>query len=319
MGTLSPDGANELQRSSTFSSYEVAHETNQVEKDLEMTRLGGKRMPKSHALMAKLPSRHLLSTAAAATLCTGVVCGVNSACKVVNGVVNGAAKCQCRGGYVTQGKRCVVNVVDASKFKKAIAAATANDVIIIRASFNVSSTIKIEKSLRFQTSVSGVTIGFTGASPPLTTYGIRVFGTSKLKVSFRGLTFDGFNIDRTLVHHLTLSLLIALYSNLYMASSVQKVFCHFSCVKEWTGATWMITWHPKAHIKHAARLPDARGGREMLKRMCLPCTCVKHMCTLCVQLYVCVCVCVCVHARVRRARVVCACMRVRVRVRGGQG
>eukprot|EP00897_Mesotaenium_endlicherianum_P004906 jgi/Mesen1/4443/ME000225S03428 len=90
-------------------------------------------------------------------------------------------------------------VVSASTLKKAIAAATANHVIVVRASFNVSSTIKVEKSLRFQASAPGVTIVFIGASPPLTTYGIRVFGTSKLKVSFRGLTFDGVNIDRTLV------------------------------------------------------------------------------------------------------------------------
>eukprot|EP00897_Mesotaenium_endlicherianum_P000945 jgi/Mesen1/10851/ME000093S10367 len=89
-------------------------------------------------------------------------------------------------------------VVSASTLKKAIAAAAANDVIVVCASFNVSSTIKVKKSLRFQASVAGVTIGFTGASPPLTTYGVRVFGTAKLKVSFRGLTFDGFGIDRTL-------------------------------------------------------------------------------------------------------------------------
>eukprot|EP00897_Mesotaenium_endlicherianum_P000063 jgi/Mesen1/10057/ME000730S09347 len=85
-----------------------------------------------------------------------------------------------------------------STLKKAIAAAAANDVIVVRASFNVSATIKIKKSLRFQASSAGVTIGFTGTSSLLTTYGVRVFGTSKLKVSFRGLTFDGFGIDPTL-------------------------------------------------------------------------------------------------------------------------
>eukprot|EP00897_Mesotaenium_endlicherianum_P009976 jgi/Mesen1/9006/ME000563S08328 len=75
-------------------------------------------------------------------------------------------------------------VVSTSTLKKAIAAAAANDVIVVRASFIVSLAIKVEKSLRSQASVSNVTIGFTGASPPLTTNGIRVFGTSKLKVSF---------------------------------------------------------------------------------------------------------------------------------------
>eukprot|EP00897_Mesotaenium_endlicherianum_P009975 jgi/Mesen1/9005/ME000563S08330 len=73
---------------------------------------------------------------------------------------------------------CLLAVVSASTLKKAIAAATANDVIVA--------------------SALDVTIGFTGASSPLTTYGIKVFGISKLKVSFRGLTFDGFVIDRTL-------------------------------------------------------------------------------------------------------------------------
>eukprot|EP00897_Mesotaenium_endlicherianum_P007669 jgi/Mesen1/6930/ME000036S06258 len=89
-------------------------------------------------------------------------------------------------------------IVSASTLKRAIAAAATNDVIVVCASFNVLSTIKIKKSLRLQVSGAGVTIGFTGASPPLTTYGVREFDTSKLKVSFQGLTFDGFSIERML-------------------------------------------------------------------------------------------------------------------------
>eukprot|EP00897_Mesotaenium_endlicherianum_P002071 jgi/Mesen1/1892/ME000143S00945 len=182
----------------------VAHAaSSEGEEKSYITREGGTHVPDSHTLMAGLPSRQLLSTAtAAAGVCTGVACGVNSACEVVNG----AAK-----------------FLSALTLKKAIAAAAANDVIVVRASFNVSSTIKVEKSLRFQASVSGVTIGFTGASPPLITYGVRVFGTSKLKVSFRGLTFDGFGIDRTLVRPLTPSLLAAFTQTRHGEQCTQSV------------------------------------------------------------------------------------------------
>eukprot|EP00897_Mesotaenium_endlicherianum_P004915 jgi/Mesen1/4451/ME000227S03471 len=156
---------------------------------------GGAQMPVVRKPMAGPGFRQLLSTAAEGS-CTGVACGANSECVVFKR----AAKCRCSSGYIAQGRRCVIRVVSASTLKQAIADAAPSDLIVVRGSFNVSSTVRIEKSVRLQApSGTDVTIGFTGASPPpLTSYGMRVLGTSSLKVSFRGLTFDGFGIDRTL-------------------------------------------------------------------------------------------------------------------------
>eukprot|EP00897_Mesotaenium_endlicherianum_P002295 jgi/Mesen1/2093/ME000151S01361 len=88
-------------------------------------------------------------------------------------------------------------VDSALALEKAMAAAAPNDLIIVRASFNASSTIKVEKSLRFRALATGTIIGFFG-SPPVTHYGMRVLGTSRLKVSFQGLAFDGLGIERSL-------------------------------------------------------------------------------------------------------------------------
>eukprot|EP00897_Mesotaenium_endlicherianum_P005090 jgi/Mesen1/4609/ME000234S03863 len=76
----------------------------------------------------------------------------------------------------------------------AIGRADSGDIIVITTSFDISSTIKIEKSLNFISS-SCATLAFVGI-PPIKSYGIRVFGADTLHVLFENLIFDGLSLER---------------------------------------------------------------------------------------------------------------------------